>query len=71
MIIPTPDFDPLFAEDGIPFRIKMLAYIRREFADLLGPLTMFDLHDDGSAGPGQGPHAQIFAPVATPPRDAA
>ena len=39
MIIPTPDFDPLFAEDGIPFGLKMLQYIQREFADLLGPDT--------------------------------
>ena len=37
MIIPTADFDPLFAEDGIPFRTKMIEYIGREFADLLGP----------------------------------
>lgn len=26
----------MFADDGIPFRIKMLAYIEREFADDLG-----------------------------------
>jgi hypothetical protein len=37
MIIPTPDFDPLYADDGVPFRAKMLDVIRREFADLLGP----------------------------------
>lgn len=37
MIIPTPDFDPLFANDGVPFRTKMIAYIEREFPDLLGP----------------------------------
>lgn len=37
MIIPTPAFDPLFAQDGIPFRTKMIEYIGREFADLLGP----------------------------------
>ena len=36
MILPTPDFDPLFAEDGVPFRDKMLAYIEREFSDILG-----------------------------------
>ncbi len=36
MIIPTPEFDPMFAEDGIPFRDKMIGYIRREFSDLLG-----------------------------------
>jgi hypothetical protein len=34
MIIPTPAYDPLFADDGIPFRTKMLQYILREFADL-------------------------------------
>jgi hypothetical protein len=37
MIIPTAEFDPMFAEDGVPFRAKMIDYIRREFADLLGP----------------------------------
>ena len=36
MIIPTPDFDPLFTEDGIPFRTKMLGYIEHEFSDILG-----------------------------------
>ena len=43
MIIPTPEFDPLFAHDGIPFKQKMCAYIRREFADLLGSnVTLLD-----------------------------
>lgn len=37
MIIPTPEHDPLFANDGIPFRAKMTEYIQREFADVLGP----------------------------------
>lgn len=37
MIIPTAEFDPLFARDGKPFQEKMWDYIRREFADLLGP----------------------------------
>jgi hypothetical protein len=45
MIIPTPDFDPLFAEDGRPFREKMVAYIEREFADVLGSHTGL-LHSD-------------------------
>jgi hypothetical protein len=36
MIIPTSDYDPLFADDGVPFRTKMMQYIEREFADLLG-----------------------------------
>ena len=36
MILPTPEFDPLFADDGIPFRTKMLAYIEQEFADIIG-----------------------------------
>jgi hypothetical protein len=35
MIIPTADFDPLFANDGIPFREKMIEYIIREFGDTL------------------------------------
>ena len=36
MILPTPDFDPMFAYDGVPFREKMIRYIQREFSDLLG-----------------------------------
>ena len=36
MIIPTSESDPLFAEDGTPFREKMLVWIQREFADVLG-----------------------------------
>ncbi len=36
MILPTPEYDPLFADDGVPFRTKMLRYIEREFADILG-----------------------------------
>ena len=36
MILPTPQFDPLFADDGIPFRTKMLSYIEQEFSDILG-----------------------------------
>lgn len=36
MIIPTPEFDPFFAHDGVAFRDKMLAYIQREFADVIG-----------------------------------
>lgn len=39
MIIPTAEFDPLFADDGVPFQAKMIQYIRREFADVLGPET--------------------------------
>ncbi|WP_437204452.1 hypothetical protein [Planctomicrobium sp. SH664] len=35
MIIPTPEFDPLFADDGTPFHEKMREYIRREFQDLV------------------------------------
>jgi hypothetical protein len=47
MIIPTPEFDPLFADDGIPFRVKMLRFIEREFADLLQerPQISDDLHN--------------------------
>ncbi len=36
MILPTPEFDPMFANDGIPFRTKLLARIEQEFSDLLG-----------------------------------
>ena len=39
MIVPTPEYDPLFARDGAPFQVKMLVYIQREFADILGPRT--------------------------------
>ena len=35
MIIPTPEFDPLFADDGMPFRDKMIRWIEEEFRDLL------------------------------------
>lgn len=35
MIIPTPQYDPMYADDGVPFRTKMIRYIEREFADLL------------------------------------
>ena len=31
MIIPTPEYDPMFADDGVPFRDKMIDYIKREF----------------------------------------
>lgn len=37
MIIPTPEYDPMYADDGVPFRTKMIQYIAREFSDLLGP----------------------------------
>lgn len=36
MIIPTAEYDPLFARDGIPFSEKMVDYIEREFGELLG-----------------------------------
>lgn len=41
MIIPTAEYDPMFAEDGIPFREKMLRYIERNFTDLLGSDRVF------------------------------
>ncbi len=41
MIVPTPEYDPLFADDGIPFRTKMLAYIELEFSDILGNRRRF------------------------------
>ena len=47
MIIPTPEYDPLFANDGVPFRTKMLAYIDREFADLLGNRRGLPQSDQG------------------------
>lgn len=36
MIVPTPEYDPWFANDGIPFQEKMCQYIKREFGDVLG-----------------------------------
>jgi hypothetical protein len=45
MIIPTAEFDPMFADDGVPFRIKMVRYLEREFAGILGPRVML-LHSD-------------------------
>ena len=41
MIIPTAEYDPMFAEDGVPFREKMLRYIERNFSDLLGSGRVF------------------------------
>ena len=49
MIIPTPDFDPLFADIGIPFGLKMRQYIQREFADELGPYTALLGTEEGLA----------------------
>ena len=51
MIIPTPEFDPLFADDGVPFRTKMFDYIRREFADLVGPRLALLESEEGAAIP--------------------
>ncbi|WP_437227077.1 hypothetical protein SH661x_000163 [Planctomicrobium sp. SH661] len=45
MIIPTPEFDPFFAQDGVPFREKMNAYIQREFADLLPEAMLTEAED--------------------------
>jgi len=41
MILPTPEFDPMFADDGVPFREKMIRCIQREFSDLLGADARF------------------------------
>jgi hypothetical protein len=49
MIIPTPDFDPMFADDGVPFRTKMIQYIEREFSDVLGPHVGLLRMDQGLA----------------------
>ena len=49
MIIPTPEFDPMFADDGIPLRTKMVQYIEREFADLLGTHVGLLRTDEGLA----------------------
>lgn len=37
MIVPTAEYDPMFANDGVPFREKMIQYIQHEFGDVLGP----------------------------------
>ena len=34
MIIPTPEFDPLFADEGVPFKSRMLQYIHNEFGGM-------------------------------------
>ncbi len=47
MIIPTAEYDGLFAQDGIPFREKMTQYIRREFRDVLGPRVQLLNSPDG------------------------
>ena len=47
MIIPTAEYDPLFAEDGVAFRIKMIRYIEREFGDVLGPHRGLLRSDEG------------------------
>jgi hypothetical protein len=45
VIIPTPEYDPMYAADGVPFRVKMIRYIEREFGDILrGPRQL--LHTD-------------------------
>lgn len=46
MIIPTPEFNPMFADDGIPFRTKMLGYIEQEFSDILGDHQRFLYSED-------------------------
>ena len=45
MIIPTAEYDPMYADDGVPFRAKMIRYIEREFADILGSRKRL-LHTD-------------------------
>jgi hypothetical protein len=47
MIIPTPEFDPLFAEGGISFKTKMIEYIKREFGDVLGSRIGLLRSDEG------------------------
>ena len=49
MITPTPEFDPMFADDGVPLRTKMIQYIQREFGDLLGTQTGLLYTDEGLA----------------------
>src|SRR4051812_42964995 len=49
MIIPTASFDPMFAEDGVPFRTKMLRYIQREFADVV-ELDLREIQRDTDPG---------------------
>ena len=55
MIIPTPEFDPFFAESpGQSFQDRMIDYIRREFADTLAenPQARCELIELGSEEPG-------------------
>ncbi len=67
MIIPTPEFDPLFADDGIPFGLKMRQYIQREFADPLGPYAAILETEEGLAVVA----AMFFPETNAPQRDAA
>lgn len=47
MILPTPEFDPLFSNDDRPLRDRMIDYIRREFSDLLGARVAWLDEPDG------------------------
>jgi hypothetical protein len=68
MIIPTAEFDPMFANDGIPFREKMLAYLEREFADLLrGPAR--DLIDSAREAEAPVPSSDRLKQVIHPPEE--
>jgi hypothetical protein len=49
MITPTPEYDPMFADDDIPLRTKMIQYIEREFGDLLGAHRGLLRTDEGLA----------------------
>jgi hypothetical protein len=70
MIIPTPEHDPMFAEDGVPFRTKMIQYIQREFSDLLGP-HMRLLETESGLDSLSAWHAQAARIERQPPRRAA
>lgn len=47
MILPTPEFDPLFSNDDRPLRDRMIDYIRREFSELLGDRAVWLDNPDG------------------------
>lgn len=49
MIIPTAEFDPMFADDGVPFGIKMRHYIQKEFMRELGPYRALVNSEEGLA----------------------
>jgi len=47
MIIPTPEYDPMYAHAGVSFRAKMIRCIERKFGDM-PKLHAFTTSEGGS-----------------------